>query len=569
MPNHISGSHRASRIVNSLTQFSRRPGKATVALVAVGMLATITSAASIPSMVADVTAGQQMVVNGDAAAGLSHWSVKAPGQIRLVSPGQSDNSALRLTTGRTDTVALNDQPNSVGAASQGSRYRVSAWVRTATPNVTTQLRIREVQGTALVSTEGPHVWLADSAWHLLSFDYQVKRQGSSLDLNVVAWQLKPGQSLDIDTVSMVTQGTGSATATPTTSPTATAAPTVTKTATASPTATAIPSTTTATPSPAGTATSAPKPPVTASPAGTCLLNAKLVPSCGALWGVYTKPTGSEGWAQPVTSLEQSTGRTFDIVKRYHDWSNTGGNGQFPDKYEQALGANGQRLLDFSWVSNIYSTGGHVMWADIAAGKYDSSVILPEAARLKAWAQPVFMDFDHEMDGKTRTANGTTADYVAAYRHIHDVMAKASVTNVVWVWTPTGSMGNITRIAAMYPGDAYVDWIGYDPYNFYTCHSTSWQAPDVTFNRFYSWLMNNGHGNKPFMLGEYGSVATTTATGAWYGGVVPALKGLPNIKAVMEWNSGTSTSCDFRVMTQPTILTGFAQAGLDPYVNVRR
>jgi Glycosyl hydrolase family 26 len=299
-----------------------------------------------------------------------------------------------------------------------------------------------------------------------------------------------------------------------------------------------------------------------------LLNAKLVPSCGALWGIYTEPTGSEGWAQPVTSLEQSTGRTFDIVKRYHDWSNAGGNGQFPDTFEQALGANGQRLLDFSWTSNIYSTGGHVMWADIAAGVYDSSVILPEAARLKAWAQPVFMDFDHEMEGQDRLKDGSPAEYIAAYQHIHDVFDSQGVTNVIWVWTSTGWLANVDRIAATYPGDAYVDWIGYDPYNFYTCNGSAWETPTQIVEPFYNWLMSNGHGNKPFMLGEYGSVATSTATGAWYGGVVPALKGLPNIKAVMEWNSETSTACDFRVTTQPTILAGFTQAGLDPYVNQR-
>lgn len=265
------------------------------------------------------------------------------------------------------------------------------------------------------------------------------------------------------------------------------------------------------------------------------------------------------------------GRRFDLVKRYHDWSNQGGSGQFPDASEQKLGASGARILYFSWVSKNWSAGTTALWADIAAGKYDDSIIKPEAQRLKAWGQPVFLDFDHEMDGRSRTGNGTTDDYVAAYRHIHDVVVKAGASNVVWVWMPTGTMGNATRIKAMYPGSAYVDWVGYDPYNFYTCNGSGWETPTQTLKPFYDWLQVNGMAGKPIMLGEYGSVqepTNTTRAGEWYGGVADALKGLPSIKAVVQWNSSTSTKCDFRVTQATNLLNGFVASAKDPYVNVR-
>ena len=62
-------------------------------------------------------------------------------------------------------------------------------------------------------------------------------------------------------------------------------------------------------------------------------------------------------------------------------------------------------------------------------------------------------------------NGNTSgDYVAAWRHVHDVFAQVGATNVVWLWSP-----NIIRslprvgLADLYPGDAYVDWVGLTGY----------------------------------------------------------------------------------------------------------
>jgi len=41
--------------------------------------------------------------------------------------------------------------------------------------------------------------------------------------------------------------------------------------------------------------------------------------------------------------------------------------------------------------------------------------------------------------------------------------------------------------------------------------------------------------------------------------------MPRIRAVMQWNSQTSATCDFRVTRDPEALDGFITAGRDPYV----
>jgi len=41
--------------------------------------------------------------------------------------------------------------------------------------------------------------------------------------------------------------------------------------------------------------------------------------------------------------------------------------------------------------------------------------------------------------------------------------------------------------------------------------------------------------------------------------------MPRIRAVMQWNSQTSATCDFRITRDPQALDGFIEAGQDSYV----
>jgi len=52
---------------------------------------------------------------------------------------------------------------------------------------------------------------------------------------------------------------------------------------------------------------------------------------------------------------------------------------------------------------------------------------------------------------------------------------------------------------------------------------------------------------------------------WYADMDEALAAMPRIRAVMQWNSQTSATCDFRITRDPQALDGFIQAGKDSYV----
>lgn len=292
----------------------------------------------------------------------------------------------------------------------------------------------------------------------------------------------------------------------------------------------------------------------------------LLPAHGAWWGIYV-PADGNSFPQAVKNLEAQVGRRFNIVYRYHDMSNTPANGQFPTPGEKRVGRD--HMLLFSWSTSLWSAHSHYNWAQVASGALDRSVIDPEARRLAAYRRRVFLTFDPEADSQT-PAKGTPAQYVAAWRHIYDRFQALGADNVVWVWTTTGYLGDGhgKTIAAMYPGAAYVDWIGYDPYNFYTCHNTGWVSFQEMVSPFYNWLMAHGYDNKPFMLPEYSTDASPgkpSLEASWYAGILQGLRSHPNIRALVQWDSNVPT-CDLRLTNGPGALRAFAAVGHSHYLN---
>ncbi|KOX06622.1 glycosyl hydrolase [Micromonospora profundi] len=336
-----------------------------------------------------------------------------------------------------------------------------------------------------------------------------------------------------------------------------------------------PPTTTA-PKPSPTVAPTRTPTATASaelPSGKCgSVSDKLVPSCGAWWGMYSPAGASGGWdhGKAITDVEAQVGRKFDIVHRYHDFSNAGSNGAFPDAYEQQQMREG-RLMFFAWESRNFSAGSTLKWADVYSGRQDATIDAV-AGRIRAAKVPVFMGFDHEPEDEPE--KGSDAEFVRAWRYVHERFAKAGADNAVWVWTMMGWSGHYSRYAGLYPGDRYVDWVAYDPYNFHVCNnSTVWKSPSTTVSGFYRWLDENGIGaGKPRMLAEFGTNFNSADPGAkqrWFQDFPAALKAHPKIKAAIYFNSPGMTTrtatCDMTMNHNASALAGFSQAGKDPYL----
>ena len=247
---------------------------------------------------------------------------------------------------------------------------------------------------------------------------------------------------------------------------------------------------------------------------------RLVSATGTWFGAYPGP----GNAQPQ-AWEAMVGRHLDVVKRYELLD-----GVWPNAADRELIVEG-RWLCACWSSRL-RTGSMARWADVATGRYDAQ-ILAQAKRL-AQVGPIWVGYDDEMDGRVRTAaSGPLTDYPAAYRRIRELV-RPIAPNVIWYWCPTG--GNRTpEVAACYPGDDYIDWIGYDPYD----ATLSKGGPLATYKPFPEWLDSQriGHGKAIGIMetGFHRDVDDAHAAADWIDAVPAALSEL-GIKMWLWFNS---------------------------------
>ncbi|MER7052019.1 MULTISPECIES: glycosyl hydrolase [unclassified Streptomyces] len=300
----------------------------------------------------------------------------------------------------------------------------------------------------------------------------------------------------------------------------------------------------------------------------------LEPPCGAWFGAFV-PHDKSDLAEKVRAYEKNVERRLDIVYTYHDMSavtETRLEGQLLTEQEQLVGED--RMLLLSWESKWW--GGtkqqQPTWKQIAAGDLDDSVIDVQAQRIKEYGQrtgkKVFLSFDLEMDTRTPD-NGTPADYVRAYRHVHDRFRELGVDNVVWTWIITGYLDHADLFESMYPGDEYVDWIGYNQYNYYLCHKTDWLTFAQTQHATHDWIRANLSDDKPLMLSEFGSASDPKRPDRqadWYAQVPGVLKDLEGVKAALQWNyRDPGPHCNLAVAGERA-WANLREVAADPHLN---
>lgn len=282
----------------------------------------------------------------------------------------------------------------------------------------------------------------------------------------------------------------------------------------------------------------------------CSLSRELVPSCGVLLGV-APPTPT---LASLRRTEAWLGRRVDLVYTFHDLDD-----RVPSAYERALVASGS-LLHVSIDARIFGAhgSGPVRWSDVAAGAYDDR-LRRQARGIAALRRPVFVTFDHEADQPSNDVRGTPADFVRAWRHVHDLFERVHARNVVWVWVVLGWPSSFPTAGRMWPGDSYVDWISWDAYNDASCRTGQPAAGGQrTFAEvalpFLRWLHHEGADagidvHKPLMISETGTMAYragSSAEAAWFRGMVRVVRHHPAIRAVTLWDHrGSVPACDYR------------------------
>lgn len=223
------------------------------------------------------------------------------------------------------------------------------------------------------------------------------------------------------------------------------------------------------------------------------------------------------------------------------------------------------------LSLVDMDSGSVALRSIANGAYDSS-LSTWAKQAAAYGRPFFLRWDWEMNGywfswgTTSSNQNTPADYVAAWRHIHDLFQQAGATNVTWVWCVNHEFSNGVPIGQLYPGDGYVDWTSIDGYN--QSSSTWWQSFAQVFGSTYSHLLQLAAA-KPIMVAETSSREVGGSKAGW---ITDALstqlpQNYPKIKALvwMNWRmSDHGAWSDWEIESSSTSRAAFAAAIAKPY-----
>ncbi|OUE23480.1 glycoside hydrolase family 26 protein [Clavibacter michiganensis] len=190
-------------------------------------------------------------------------------------------------------------------------------------------------------------------------------------------------------------------------------------------------------------------------------------------------------------------------------------------------------------------------ASIAAGDHDA-YLRQWGSELAAWGGPVYLRYAHEMNGDWYPwADGVDGNapgsYAAAWRHVHDVVAAQGASNVRWVWTPNVPYTGSTALAGLYPGDAYVDVVGLDGYNWGTgVAGHAWVSPGDLFGTGLERLRAIAPG-KPIVIAETASSEIGGSKADWNRDLVAFLHAQPDVLAFVwfdmdkeaDWRIGSS------------------------------
>ena len=220
----------------------------------------------------------------------------------------------------------------------------------------------------------------------------------------------------------------------------------------------------------------------------------------------------------IESFEAEIGRHVDTFLWYQSMEQT------LDTDQLTQVAAGGRIIQLSWEAIPKYSPGPVdpslyRLKNFTRGDHDSE-IRRWARELRDFGYPVLFRPMCEMNGDwipwSGIANGNSpADYIPAWRHIHDIFMEERAYNVDWLWSPNrdGSTADaISTFDNYYPGDAYVDYIGLSGYNWGSMYSTAtwvsrWQDFEEVFGYSYDVLASRT--SKPIVLSE---MATTELGG---------------------------------------------------------
>jgi hypothetical protein len=233
---------------------------------------------------------------------------------------------------------------------------------------------------------------------------------------------------------------------------------------------------------------------------------RLMPDPGScVFGVY------DGHGENLAEVTSILGRTPGLTTLY--WPDL----ESPEGRRKGREADGRIVrVDFEWTTAMVDAGypRSSLWRLTAAGEYDTILreLLPGAGRLASWCHEA--DLSSEQGGA-----GTPEEFAQMWRHVITI-AREVTPETLWFWNMSGGRGgdvagywgtDVTDEGStgFYPGHAYVDFVGWDPFDWYGVRDkarTSFASAVTKFGRvawYEKWIGTDRDSPswRPLMIGE--------------------------------------------------------------------
>ena len=246
-----------------------------------------------------------------------------------------------------------------------------------------------------------------------------------------------------------------------------------------------------------------------------------------LVGVYY---GNQGWAMDqVRAMEAWQGKRHAVVNLFTNWdgSTKTQNNLFAQQLPN-IWANGNVPL-ITWEPFTGRTTPADIERRVAAGQYDAYVT-DWAGRLRGFLngpdgasgtsddRRAYLRLGHEMNGNwypwgAAVGGNSPSDFVAMWRRVHGAFDALGVgsAQLQWIWSVNHEDVGGFPAEAFFPGDASVDWVAVDGYNWGASQTwSSWRAPAEVLGPMVARL--RAISARPLALTETAST-TLTASGS--------------------------------------------------------
>lgn len=275
--------------------------------------------------------------------------------------------------------------------------------------------------------------------------------------------------------------------------------------------------------------------------------------------------------QRIESFARLAGRSPAIVSYYKQWDYV----PFDPAELSAIWDRGAVPM-IAWEPLSYE-GREFPLRMIQRGRYDS-YIRESARAAAAWGKPILVRLAHEMNGTwypwARGVEGNNSYRIkAVWRRVVRLFREEGATNVEWVWSPNVNTGGEFPFRDLYPGDRWVDWVGFDGFNW--ALRGEWNSFSEIVDNTYEQLAQIT--SRPMIVSETGSSQTGGDKAAWVSSALrDEIPQLPRIRAVVWFDATFSnngeqgaTALDARVNSSPEALRAFRSAIASPTYGLDR